>query len=332
MEDENKDGRPAPPADLEAFQAFCRERASAASPREGGACPKCGGTGHHRVEKDGYDVVVRCSCQKRRHIKEAFERAGIPPLYWRATLQEQPEDDREPFRYYAKGDPLVRRRQKDVVEQCRSLLARYERAFVHKEEVEDLHGMILYGPSGRGKTRLACSILGDLIHQGFTSVRFMEYNELFKQIRFSFNSEAKMSYEGVFRDLIECKLLVIDDLGTEVSTNLVWVLDNIGYLLNERYTRRLPTIITCNYWQSLEEENEMRKQDARLSSTYERRSYERGDSEREEKVRVFQRMEESLSVRLRSRIREMCVEVKVEGFDYRERIHNKRKMQRDMSS
>jgi hypothetical protein len=163
-----------------------------------------------------------------------------------------------------------------------------------------------------------------LIHAGLEDVRFVEYNELFKLIRFSFN-DREISYRNLLESFIYTKVLVIDDFGMEVSGNLVWVLDNIGYIVNERYTANLPTIMTSNYWRPIPKEEGASLTDANEEpNPYAARSHEVGKILREQEARRReQNMDEAywdrISYRLRSRIAEMCHEVLIEGFDYRKK-------------
>lgn len=261
-------------------------------------------------------------------------RANIPLKFRNTTLWREPKNGRERFKPYGGGgskpNPLAIESGTRAISVCEELRDLYLDAFLHGKKVEDPHGLLLHGGCGRGKTRLACSMLCDLIHAGLFDVKFIEYNELFKQIRFSYQGR-EIDNQELFHSLTHAKVLVIDDFGLEVSGALVWVLDNIGYIINERYGRNLPTILTCNYWKSIKQEAAPPNEgEARRENPYETHfSWEIGSvlKQREAELRLLEHeeaLQERVSYRLRSRIREMCLELKVEGYDYRKKIGKNR--------
>jgi len=293
---------------------------------ESPACPHCGGAGYRRVERDGYQFVQRCVCRRDNDLKQAKAAAGIPLKFRETTLSERSNDGRDGFKPYGGGkrDLVAIESQKRAVEACRSARDLYLRVFRDGRPTDDVYGLLLYGDCGRGKTRLACSLLCDLIHAGLTEVRFVEYTHLFKKIRFSYDSK-EPAYQAVFEDLLRAKVLVIDDLGADVSGNLAWILDNIGYIINERYGMNRPTILTCNHWRSLREEQDV----PQSTNIFEGPSWQTGaaaaDARKRDDVEDAKRdLEQRVSYRLRSRILEMCLEVPVLGYDYRRRINRYR--------
>jgi len=310
---------------LKHFQEFCEKQAHDAPHQSPVAtCPHCHGTGYQRFEENGYEMVKRCLCRKQKLIEEIFQKANIPKKFRNVTLDEKPEKGMEGFKPYGGGnrDKLALESQTRALSVCRKVLEQYLHHFKTKSKGPDLHGLMLFGKCGLGKTRLACAILCDLIRSGVHKVKFIEYNELFKQIRFSFKS-SEMTYQGVFDPLIEAKVLVIDDFGMEVSDNLVWILDNIGYIINERYTRSLPTILTSNFWRPIGSKPSAASGDE--GNLYEKPSWEvEKEIKRQKAASATEKDLESstdrISYRLRSRISEMCIEVGIEGFDYRKRL------------
>lgn len=328
------------PESLEQFQEFCRQQAQAAREQsaepEKRVCPFCTGRGYTWKEIEGYRHVVRCVCQKERLAREALREAGVPEKFWNATLEEANVNGREPFRPWGgnQRDAVALKSQTTALTTCRELRDQYLAAFLNGKPMKEIYGLMLFGDSGRGKTRLISSLLADLVYAGLHSVRFIEYNELFKMIRFSFNSK-EISYQSIFHPLLNAKVLAIDDLGTELGGDLTWALDNIGYIINERYTRNLPTLFTSNHWNSINDgprggRHSRSKADEKLfhGNSWEMgKKIERNDAN-SESARSKKNLDERVNYRLRSRIREMCIEIKVEGFDYRNRLAKNREMLR----
>ena len=292
-------------------------------------CPECAGLGYRRVAVNGYEVVRKCRCRARQELERAKERANIPLIFRNTSLNQKSSDGRETYKPFGgppgNKDMVALGSQVEALRIARKVRDLYIDTFIRNKKEEDLYGLLLHGECGRGKTRLACSLLCDLIHAGLHDVRFIEYNELFKQIRFSFNSQ-KWSYEQIFGNLIQAKVLVIDDFATEVSGNLIWVLDNIGYIINERYAKNRPTVLTSNYWSSIIEEREDDTQQNPYENTPSWKLSEAHKVREAEDLRkkFHEELKARVNYRLRSRIREMCYELKVEGKDYRNWIGQKR--------
>ena len=329
------------------FEAYCRRKAAEAAERESLSedsaytrCPHCEGAGYRRVQVDGYNVVRKCICRKKQEVDRALADANIPKKFRNTTLDENPSDGRQPFRLYGgtKGVPqaareYARKSQKRALDVCRELRDTYVGHFLEGKKVDDLYGLMLFGDCGRGKTRLACSLMCDLIHHGLYDIKFIEYNELFKEIKFSYNTK-DTTYRNIFDRLNRAKVLVIDDFGMEVSDNLVWVLDNIGYIINERYEMNLPTILTSNYWIPLKESSKADQPDP--ENVYERyNSWEiekqiRRQKDEETKLKPLAQVKDRVNYRLRSRIGEMCFELEVKGFDFRKLISRHREAKMEM--
>lgn len=67
--------------------------------------------------------------------------------------------------------------------------------------------------------------------------------------RYTFDARAKEALSGFYEDIYNCDLLIIDDLGTEMTNT--FVASQLFSCLNERHLRQKATIISTNL--SLEE-------------------------------------------------------------------------------
>lgn len=106
----------------------------------------------------------------------------------------------------------------------------------------DSVSLFLYGETGLGKTHLSLAIAGEAIKKGFTVMYNSAqniFNELQKE-RFS-----KTDTNGAFEAMVlECDLLLIDDLGAEFITQ--FTTSALYNIINTRMNRLLPTIISTN--------------------------------------------------------------------------------------
>lgn len=116
--------------------------------------------------------------------------------------------------------------------------------------------LIFYGDAGLGKTHLTLAIVSAVVEKGYLPI-YGSAENLFSIIENEkFAGENKGSYDA----MLNCDLLVIDDLGAEMVTSFTKsVLYN---LINTRMMSEKPTIINTN----LNIKNINQKYDARIAS------------------------------------------------------------------
>lgn len=102
-------------------------------------------------------------------------------------------------------------------------------------------GLVLFGSVGTGKTHLAAAIALQLLSNGVPVV-FKTSIDLFSDIRGTYNSD--VSESKIMDTYNTTDLLIIDDLGKEKITT--WSASMLFAIINARYERMLPTIITTN--------------------------------------------------------------------------------------
>ncbi|HEY7114203.1 MAG TPA: ATP-binding protein [Thermoanaerobaculia bacterium] len=229
-------------------------------------CPRCGDTGWILESIGGIKQARSCDCRAATIRRQKLEAAGIPERYAADTIDN----------FNDLGRPALQRAKQAA------------REFVDLYPVVD-HGLLLVGPSGRGKTHLACAMLAELILRKGVSGLYADFSDLLLKIQSSFRPDADASKESLLTPYAEAELLVLDELGA--SKPHPWVLDVLYNLLNTRYNRRRITIATSNY----EDEPDA------------------ASGERD-------RLEDRLNYRLRSRLYEMCQMIPLRGEDYRKQV------------
>lgn len=130
---------------------------------------------------------------------------------------------------------------KKVYEKMKIILAmakNYVKSFGEGSE-----NLLLIGKTGTGKTHISTAIARELIHKGYDVV----YDSAQNIISDFENDRFKNGYgreENRSDKYLECRLLIIDDLGTEFIN--AFTVSTLYNLLNTRQNRGLPTIISTN--------------------------------------------------------------------------------------
>ncbi len=148
-------------------------------------------------------------------------------------------------------------------------------------------GLLFTGENGVGKTHLAVAALRELVAKGARG-QFWDFHELIREIKNSYNPETRTTELQVLEPVVQVEALVLDDLGAWKMTD--WMNDTLFYILNGRYMAKRATIITTNF-QDVDRE-------AALAA---------------DQLRRKEFLVERIGQRLRSRLLEMCLVVRIDG-------------------
>lgn len=140
------------------------------------------------------------------------------------------------LKYYSdkndSGNKNPRRRMTAILKLCREYVINFN--------PKTSQNLLFIGKTGLGKTHLTLAIIAGVIEKGYLAI-YGTCENLFSMIENEkFSGEGKGTYEA----MLNCDLLVIDDLGTEMTTSFTKsVLYN---LVNTRILSHKPTIINTN--------------------------------------------------------------------------------------
>lgn len=118
----------------------------------------------------------------------------------------------------------------------------YAKNFLKFKETGE--GIYYSGGFGTGKTHLAVAIALELISKGIPVI-CMTAIDLLSEISRTYNKDRNVSEYEILEVYKKVDLLVIDDLGKEYCTD--WAATMLYDIINDRYERCLPTIVTTNY-------------------------------------------------------------------------------------
>lgn len=232
------------------------------------------------VQPNGKRVAEPCDCRDNRIYARRWAKAQIPPRYYEATLGS--------FERNFEGAHAS-------LEQAHLIAKAFSDQYPGKLMIPG-RGLLFSGPPGVGKTHLAIGILKVMVEEKFMDGLFCYYQQLLKEIQNSYNPAISTTELQVLEPVFTVDVLVLDDLGSVKPTDWVW--DTVAMVLNTRYNHQRLTIVTTNF----------DNRPARSLS---------GDLK--EQMRVDS-LGDRIGDRMRSRLLEMCREVKMEGPDYRERL------------
>lgn len=189
------------------------------------SCPVCEDTGYVGAEK--------CVC---------FKKAAIALLYQQSNLQEILEKENFShfsFDYYS--DTITNEATGLTARQTAQNAVQKAKLFVDTFD-SSFQNLFLYGDTGVGKTFLSHCIAKELLDSAHCVVYFSAFDlfDLFAQSTFSKN----VSREALDDFIFDCDLLIIDDLGTELSNT--FTTSQLFLCINERIMRKKSTIISTN--------------------------------------------------------------------------------------
>ena len=195
------------------------------------SCQKCKDTGYI-----GELGKKRCSCFQEAVIRLFYQQSGLSEV-----LQLENFDSFD-LSWYREDliDPRTGRSSRDLCEDVLNSARQYCRLF----DQGGNRNMLLFGPTGVGKTFLTHCIAKELMDTRH-SVIYTSSQDLFDQLareQFRYDPDEDLSFSREF--LPESDLLIIDDLGTELTN--AFTSTSLFTLLNSRIQAGKGTLISTN--------------------------------------------------------------------------------------
>lgn len=183
------------------------------------SCADCRDTGYIEREK--------CHCLRQAEISLLYEQSGIQDMLKRNNFSLLS------YEYY-EGEALALFRH--AVETCHSFIKNFN---------SDYRNLFFYGTVGTGKSFLSGCVAKELMDQGYSVIYFGAAGLFDLLSKVSFNAKNRDERQNTYSDLYRCDLLIIDDLGTELTNQ--FTASQLFSLLNERHLGKKSTLISTNF-------------------------------------------------------------------------------------
>ncbi|NLZ80257.1 MAG: ATP-binding protein [Clostridiales bacterium] len=213
-------------------------------------CSDCGDT--------GYIDGKKCHCFKQAVIEMFYTQSNL------IQVLEKENFSTFSFDYYKDDIPnsatnlTPLENMKKIVNTSQSFIRNFKDSF---------DNLFFYGDTGVGKTFLSNCIAKELMEQSYSVIYLtaIQLFDLFSKSTFD-QSEEKIESASIYQYVLECDLLIIDDLGTELTNS--FTNSKLFYTINERFLRQKPIIISTNLTLDMVNQVYSERIFSRISSNY----------------------------------------------------------------
>jgi len=180
-------------------------------------CDKC--------HDEGYINEKMCSCLRNALITKQLEASGVGQL-----ISGQSFENFSLEMYPAQ----VREEMACLFEDLKEYATDFSK---------ESSNVLFFGGTGLGKTHLSTAIAKTVIEKGYYVI-YETATNIFSDFESDRFRDRYAGEEPVSKKYMECDLLIIDDLGTEVVTN--FTVSCLYNLINTRLNKKLPIILSTN--------------------------------------------------------------------------------------
>ncbi len=192
-------------------------------------CVKCNDTGYIGNDK--------CSCFKQAISDLLYSGSNMK------SILDKENFNSFSFRYYSDDytdetigmSPLTNMQK--VVANCKNFIRHFNK---------NHDNLLLLGNTGVGKTFLANCIGKELLDRGYTVIYLTAFRlfDILEKNKFGKDEDRAYAAANQFEYILDCDLLIIDDLGTELNNS--FTNSQLYLIINERLLRQKSTIISTN--------------------------------------------------------------------------------------
>ncbi len=191
-------------------------------------------------EDTGYVDGRRCSCFNQKLIDNLYIQSNLKKVLAKENFDTFRTDyySKEPIpgKDFSPYDNIC-----NVLDMLHSYVDAFDTDFANEKILH--RNILFYGDTGIGKTFLTNCVAKALLDKGH-SVLYLSSNDLFTDIVSNYIMNHVYELEDLYKLVYNCKLLIIDDLGTEITNNLVKT--QLFEIINKRILDERSTIISTN--------------------------------------------------------------------------------------
>lgn len=192
------------------------------------SCPACKDTGYI-----SYIGGKKCHCFKQAIINVVYSQSNI------RSILERENFDTFSYDYYSDAavNPATGLSSLATIKNAVQVCKHFVSDFDNKPK-----NLFFYGDTGVGKTFLSNCVAKELLDKGYSVIYFTAFQlfDILSKGVFEKDADAIAANQNIF----DCDLLIIDDLGTELSNS--FTSSQLFLCINERILRQKSTIISTN--------------------------------------------------------------------------------------
>lgn len=204
----------------------------------------------HGFPEDYLDLQYECGdCKDTGYIDNekchCFKQSIVSILYSQSNIQTaiaKENFSKFSFDFYPDNCPdestglTPRQNIEKVVRQSKDFINSFDDKF---------ENLLIYGNTGVGKTFLSNCIAKELLDKSYTVIYLTAFQlfDILEKNKFNKDDDSQ-EVQSKFNYILSCDLLIIDDLGTELTN--AFINTQLYLCVNERYLREKSTIISTN--------------------------------------------------------------------------------------
>lgn len=191
-------------------------------------CPLCKDTGYINTKK--------CQCFKQAIVDLLYSQSNLKSIlskenFSNFSLNYYDDTEKEKITGLTPKENMKR-----VLQHCQNFIQNFDQQYSN---------ILLYGNTGVGKTFLANCIAKELLESAHTVIYLTSFQlfDILEKNKFLKN-EDPYDIKDQFNGILQCDLLIIDDLGTELNNS--FISSQLYLCINERHLSQKSTIISTN--------------------------------------------------------------------------------------
>lgn len=184
----------------------------------------------------GYTINDKCHCFKQSIVNILYSQSNIKTAIKKENFSNF-SFDFYPDNYIDESIGLSpRQNMEKVVKQSKDFINNFD---------SDFQNLLIYGNTGVGKTFISNCIAKELLDRSYTVIYLTSFQlfDILEKNKFNKDDDSQ-EVQNQFNFILSCDLLIIDDLGTELTNSFINT--QLYLCINERYLREKSTIISTN--------------------------------------------------------------------------------------